>query len=199
MLAQIRNRLFRRTPEARLYTIEDARALADINTILRGERYVEMHALARRITEQLKPHVEASAILGSIRRKHHSPNDIDIMIRRPTDQAWRLLREIGGIPQLQGDRKQYTVYGVTVDIIHTNPEDWGLGLVQFTGSKGFDEVLFQRARAQNLEVQNGRIGTTNSYDRTFIPAMKYKTETEILNTLGLGDFVDPTLRDWPRA
>ncbi|HEY0710876.1 MAG TPA: DNA polymerase/3'-5' exonuclease PolX [Polyangia bacterium] len=154
------------------------------------------HPLALRITAALLevPGVSHAGACGSLRRFSETVGDVDICVaaREPGPVMAALLAlPLVDRVLVQGDAKTSVVTrrGTQVDVRVVAPNQLGAALLYFTGSKGHNIKLRQRALARGLtlneyalsEIEGGRVVAS-------------ETEAEIYAALGL-PFIPPVLRE----
>lgn len=115
--------------------------------------------LAERLLESVRqvPHVEASELAGSIRRRRETIGDIDLLVQSKDSAA--ALREITHLPAVRhvlavGDTKATLVLenGIQVDVRAVPEESFGAALQYFTGSKQHNVHLRTIARQLGLKI-----------------------------------------------
>src|SRR6185295_18033057 len=152
--------------------------------------------LARRIVARLAelPGVTHASTCGSLRRFSETIGDVDILVSAADPQT--VMEAVVALPAVdtvlgRGTAKTsiLTRRGTQVDVRVVAPEQLGAALLYFTGSKGHNIKLRQRA----LE----RDWTLNEYALSEIEGGKViasETEEEIYRALGLA-FIPPVLRE----
>jgi len=154
------------------------------------------HVLAERILERVRevPGVTHAAACGSLRRFAETIGDIDLVVAAsdpaPVTEALVSMRLVERV-LVRGESKTSVVTqrGVQVDLRVVGAHQLGAALLYFTGSKGHNIKLRQRALARGLtlneyalsELQGGRVVASES-------------EAQIYQALGLA-FVPPVLRE----
>src|SRR6266576_7092613 len=157
---------------------------------------------AEKIVEHLKGYegVEKVTPAGSLRRGRETVGDLDILVTGPAccDDAERqkLIEHIIKLPGLmeiiaRGENKvSFRMRGgMQVDVRFLPPESFGAAMQYFTGSKGHNVSLRQRALKMGY--------TLNEYSLATLEDEKPvagKTEEEIYSKLKL-DFIPPELRE----
>jgi DNA polymerase (family 10) len=131
---------------------------------------------------------------GSLRRFSETIGDVDIVVvARAAQPVMQALISMPSVDRVlgQGEAKTSVVThrGTQVDLRVVAPHQLGAALLYFTGSKGHNIKLRQRALARGL--------TLNEYALSEIEGGKVvasETETEIYAALGL-PFIPPVLRE----
>jgi DNA polymerase (family 10) len=179
-----------------LKAIEDYRRIAGRFLLEAAE------AQAEKIVEHLKdyPGVEKATPAGSLRRGRETVGDLDILVTGPAccDDAERqkLIEHIIKLPGLmeiiaRGENKvSFRLRGgMQVDVRFLPPESYGSAMQYFTGSKGHNVALRQRALKMGY--------TLNEYSLARLEDEKVvagKSEEEIYAALKL-DYIPPELRE----
>jgi len=151
--------------------------------------------LTERITTVIQPHCHRIMVAGSVRRRRPAVNDIDLVVT-PIIQRWQgsipqaLIKGLGATVTRNGDLiKQFNINDHQLDLIHATPQNWGIRMLRWTGSKEHNIMLCTRARnlnmklavAQGLLDQNGVL-------------LEAKSEKRIFNLLHM-DYVPPEKRE----
>ena len=151
--------------------------------------------LTERVTEALRPHCLRIAVAGSVRRRRPTVNDVDLVVI-PGFFMWSgtipqaLIKGLGAELTRNGEFiKQFTVDGYQVDLIHATPENWGIRMLRWTGSKAHNIKLCGRARKLNMKLAVSR-GLLDQ-DGVLLEA---ENEERIFNLLHL-DLVPPEKRE----
>jgi len=151
--------------------------------------------LTKIITNALRPHCQRIAVAGSVRRRRPTVNDIDLVVI-PAFFAWpgtipqTLIKNLGAELTRNGDLiKQFSVYGHQVDLIHATPQNWGIRMLRWTGSKGHNIMLCTRARKLNMKLAVAQ----GLLDQNGI-LLEAKNEERIFNLLHM-DYVTPEKRE----
>src|SRR6266436_7159719 len=179
-----------------LKAIEDYRRIAGRFLLDTAEDH------AQKIVEHLRdyPGVEKATPAGSLRRGRETVGDLDILVTGPAccDDAerQRLIEHIIKLPGLmeiiaRGENKvSFRMRGgMQVDVRFLPPESFGAAMQYFTGSKGHNVALRQRALKLGY--------TLNEYSLTRLDDQQVvasKTEEEIYAALKL-DYVPPEMRE----
>jgi DNA polymerase (family 10) len=179
-----------------LKAIEDYRRIAGRFLLEAAE------AQAEKIVEHLKdyPGVEKATPAGSLRRGRETVGDLDILVTGPAccDDAERqkLIEHIIKLPGLmeiiaRGENKvSFRLRGgMQVDVRFLPPESYGSAMQYFTGSKGHNVALRQRALKMGY--------TLNEYSLSRLEdeqVVAGKSEEEIYAALKL-DYIPPELRE----
>jgi len=129
-------------------------------------------------------------IVGSYRRGLEKIGDIDIIAKIDDAYWWHwYVGKIGGEPWVIGQRMlDFSLNNIPINIRFFSSNEWGAGLLYFTGSKEFN--IFCRKRARDLGM------SLNQYD-LFLdgnPLNLGKKEEYILEKLGLLEYLDPAKR-----
>jgi DNA polymerase (family 10) len=152
--------------------------------------------LAQRVVSELSrvPGVARAAYCGSLRRFNETIGDIDVVVAsadpRPVMEALLAMPVVDRV-LAQGDSKTSVVTrrGIQIDVRVVALEQLGAALLYFTGSKGHNIKLRQRALARGM--------TLNEYALTEIETGRVvarETEESIYEALGLA-FIPPVLRE----
>jgi DNA polymerase (family 10) len=179
-----------------LKAIEDYRRIAGRFLLNVGE------VQAEKIIEHLRnyPGVEKATPAGSLRRGRETVGDLDILVTGPAccDDAERekLIEHIIKLPGLmeiiaRGENKvSFRLRGgMQVDVRFLPPESFGAAMQYFTGSKGHNVALRQRALKMGY--------TLNEYSLAKLEDQQVvagKSEEEIYAALKL-DFIPPEMRE----
>lgn len=179
-----------------LKAIEDYRRIAGRFLLDTAEK------LSEKLVEYLLalPGVEKVTPAGSLRRGRDTVGDLDILVTGPgcVDAEGRqaLIQHLIGFPGLmeviaQGDNKVSFRHrnNMQVDVRLLPPESFGAAMQYFTGSKGHNVALRQRALKMGF--------TLNEYSLATLDEAKPvagRTEEEIYSKLNL-DFIPPELRE----
>ena len=157
---------------------------------------------AQKIVEHLRdsPGVEKATPAGSLRRGRETVGDLDILVTGPAccDDAERqkLIEHIIKLPGLmeiiaRGENKvSFRMRGgMQVDVRFLPPDSFGAAMQYFTGSKGHNVSLRQRALKMGY--------TLNEYSLSGLDDQQVvasKTEEEIYSALKL-DYIPPEMRE----
>ncbi|MEY4547397.1 MAG: hypothetical protein RL685_3592 [Pseudomonadota bacterium] len=152
--------------------------------------------LAERILEELRavPGVSHAQYAGSLRRFSETIGDIDIIVTATSAEPVMLALTSSSVADRvlahgEGKTSIVTRRGIQVDLRVVAQHQLGAALLYFTGSKGHNIKLRQRALARGL--------TLNEYALSELDSGKIVasvTETEIYAALGL-PFIPPVLRE----
>lgn len=152
---------------------------------------------AEAVVKRLEPYCKKKAdgntfieVVGSIRRKKPSVNDIDLVLI-PYD-LWNLHHEIMGLGQMRmsGSKIMRVMVGsVQVDIYVCEPETWGITLLVRTGSADHNIKLAARAKKMGLHFSVAR-GIENEKGKVIAS----QTEEEVFSALGL-NYILPERRE----
>jgi DNA polymerase (family 10) len=154
------------------------------------------HALAERILERVRevPGVAHAEACGSLRRFAETIGDVDVVVAAsnpsPVMDALVSLRLVERV-LVRGESKTSVVTqrGTQVDLRVVAPHQLGAALLYFTGSKGHNIKLRQRALARGL--------TLNEYALSEIEGGRVvagESEEQIYQALGL-PWIPPVLRE----
>ncbi len=156
--------------------------------------------LAERILERLRevPGVTHASYCGSLRRFAETVGDVDVVVAAPQASAAAVMDALVAMRVVdrvlvRGDSKTSIVTrrGTQVDVRVVTEQELGAARLYFTGSKGHNIKLRQRALARGW--------TLNEYALSEIEGAKVvarETEEAIYEALGLR-FIPPVLReDW---
>ena len=154
------------------------------------------HPMATRIVARLLtlPGVSHASVCGSLRRFRETIGDVDIVVAAevagPVMQALLALPLVDRV-LVQGEAKTSVVTqrGTQIDLRVVAPHQIGAALLYFTGSKGHNIKLRQRALGRGL--------TLNEYALSEIEGGRViasETEEQIYAALGL-PFIPPVLRE----
>src|SRR5215467_16369477 len=179
-----------------LKAIEDYRRIA-------GRFLLDVaEAEAEKIIEHLKSYagVEKITPAGSLRRGRETVGDLDILVTGPAccDDAerQRLIEHIIKLPGLmeiiaRGENKvSFRMRGgMQVDVRLLPPESFGAAMQYFTGSKGHNVALRQRALKMGFTLNEYSLATLENNE-----PVAGKTEAEIYAKLKL-DYIPPELRE----
>lgn len=157
---------------------------------------------AEKIAEHLKdyPGVEKAVPAGSLRRGRETVGDLDILVTGPAccDNAERekLIEHIIKLPGLmeiiaRGENKvSFRLRGgIQVDVRFLPPESFGAAMQYFTGSKGHNVALRQRALKMGYTLNEYSLAKLD--DQQVVAA---KSEEEIYAALKL-DYIPPEMRE----
>jgi DNA polymerase (family 10) len=157
---------------------------------------------AEKIAEHLKdyPGVEKAIPAGSLRRGRETVGDLDILVTGPAccneDEREKVIEHIIKLPGLmeiiaRGENKvSFRLRGgMQVDVRFLPPESFGAAMQYFTGSKGHNVALRQRALKMGY--------TLNEYSLAKLDDQQVvagKSEEEIYAVLKL-DYIPPEMRE----
>lgn len=154
--------------------------------------------LAERVIERLRevPGVSHASYCGSLRRFSETVGDVDLVVvaadPAPVMESFATMGVVDSV-LVRGDTKTSVVThrGTQVDLRVVAPEQLGAALLYFTGSKGHNIKLRQRALDRGW--------TLNEYALSELSTGRViasRTEEDIYQALGL-PFIPPELReDW---
>ena len=189
-------RMGERQEQKLLKAIEDYRRVAGRFLLDTAEREAE------KIIEHLRhyPGVETITPAGSLRRGRETVGDLDILVTGQAccDDARReaLISHVIKLPGLmdiiaRGDNKvSFRLRGgMQVDVRLLPPESFGAAMQYFTGSKGHNVALRQRALKMGFTLSEYSLATIDTEK-----PVAGKTEEEIYAKLRL-DYIPPELRE----
>ncbi len=179
-----------------LKAIEDYRRIAGRFLLDTAETQAE------KIVEHLRdyPGVEKATPAGSLRRGRETVGDLDILVTGPacSDDAERqkLIEHIIKLPGLmeiiaRGENKvSFRMRGgMQVDVRFLPPDSFGAAMQYFTGSKGHNVALRQRALKMGYTLSEYSLSRLDNQE-----IVASKTEEEIYVALKL-DYVPPEMRE----
>jgi DNA polymerase (family X) len=179
-----------------LKAIEDYRKIAGRFLLDTAETQAE------KIVQHLRdyPGVEKATPAGSLRRGRETVGDLDILVTGPAccDDAERqkLIEHIIKLPGLmeimaRGENKvSFRLRGgMQVDVRFLPPESFGAAMQYFTGSKGHNVTLRQRALKMGYTLSEYSLARLD--DKQIVAS---KTEEEIYAALKL-DYISPEMRE----
>jgi DNA polymerase (family 10) len=181
----------------------------------KGKKGVVRHLLpyamviASEVMDYLKKNKNVSQIdpLGSLRRQAATVGDIDISVA--TNNPIQVIEYFTKYPKAQkiiekGDHSASIMVaaGVQVDLMVQPIDAYGSLLQHFTGSKMHNIALREYAIKKGFSLNEYGISKTevqrkvdkNTKDRGAVGKVKFKTEKEFYNYLGL-DYIPPELRE----
>ena len=138
--------------------------------------------IAQEVVKRLKPYCKRIEIAGSIRRKKHQVNDIDLVLI-PND-LWNLHHEIIRLGQVKmsGSKIMRISAGNTqVDIYIADEDTWATLLLIRTGSAGNNIRLATRAKKRGWHLAANGDGLFDEKGQRIAG----DTEESIYQTLGL--------------
>ncbi len=139
--------------------------------------------LSKIILRQLKPLCSRIEIAGSIRRRAKNPGDIDIVLVSKSEKAKEKIKELlsGEGKFLQGGSHImfFKIHGVDVQLFFTSGEEWGAGLLAYSGKKGSNIGLRVVAMRKGMKLTNHGLFRKSDGKR-----IAGKTEREIYKALG---------------
>jgi DNA polymerase (family 10) len=157
---------------------------------------------AAKIAEHLKdyPGVEKAIPAGSLRRGRETVGDLDILVTGPAccrdDHREKLIEHIIKLPGLmeiiaRGENKvSFRMRGgMQVDVRFLPPESFGAALQYFTGSKGHNVALRQRALKMGYTLSEYSLAKLDGKQ-----VVAAKSEAEIYSALQL-DYIPPEMRE----
>ncbi len=157
---------------------------------------------ASKIAEHLKdyPGVEKAIPAGSLRRGRETVGDLDVLVTGPAccndDDREKLINHIIKLPGLmeiiaRGENKvSFRLRGgMQVDVRFLPPESFGAAMQYFTGSKGHNVALRQRALKMGYTLSEYSLARLD--DKQVVAG---KSEEEIYAALKL-DYIPPEMRE----
>jgi DNA polymerase (family X) len=179
-----------------LKAIEDYRRIAGRFLLDAAE------AQADKIIEHLRnyPGVEKATPAGSLRRGRETVGDLDILVTGPAccddGERQKLIDHIIKLPGLmeilaRGENKvSFRLRGgMQVDVRFLPPDSFGAAMQYFTGSKGHNVALRQRALKMGYTLNEYSLAQLDNQQ-----VVASKTEDEIYRALKL-DYIPPELRE----
>ena len=159
-------------------------------------------AQAEKIAEHLRdyPGVEKAIPAGSLRRGRETVGDLDILVTGPAcckdDERQKLIDHIIKLPGLmeiiaRGENKvSFRMRGgMQVDVRFLPPDSFGAAMQYFTGSKGHNVALRQRALKMGYTLSEYSLARLEDKQ-----AVAGKSEEEIYAALKL-DYIPPEMRE----
>ncbi len=153
----------------------------------------EAEKIASQILRKLKilPEVKKAIVAGSLRRKKPTIGDLDIIIltNRPEKAVEKIIRTISIGKILNKGKEKVTILtqtGLQMDFRFFNTDNFGAGLLYFTGSKQHNIKLREIAIKKGLKLNEYGLFRRNK-------KLAGKTENEIFKALGL-KFIPPEKR-----
>ena len=159
-------------------------------------------AQAQKIVDHLcdYPGVEKVTPAGSLRRGRETVGDLDILVTGPAccddGEREKLIDHIIKLPGLmeiiaRGENKvSFRLRGgIQVDVRFLSPESFGAAMQYFTGSKGHNVAIRQRALKMGYTLSEYSLARLD--DGTVVAG---KTEEEIYTAVGL-DYIPPEMRE----
>ena len=107
---------------------------------------------ARRLAQEVKLVLDLPALYpaGSLRRQCPIVNDLDFVIRAVAGEKNIIAKRLGkffGFNVTDGEAKnEGELFGVHIDIIIADPENYGAALLHLTGSKQYNVICRARAK-----------------------------------------------------
>ena len=157
---------------------------------------------AQKIAEHLKdyPGVEKAIPAGSLRRGRETVGDLDILVTGPAccndEDREKLIDHIIKLPGLmeiiaRGENKVSFRQrgGMQVDVRFLPPESFGAAMQYFTGSKGHNVALRQRALKMGYTLSEYSLARLENKE-----VVAAKTEEEVYSALKL-DYIPPEMRE----
>ena len=103
----------------------------------RGEKVL---GLSKKLVSLLKPLCSRVEIAGSIRRRVKNPGDIDVVLVARSEKSKEKIKELlskkGKFLQGGSHIMFFKIEGVDVQLFFTSTEEWGAGLLAYSGQKG---------------------------------------------------------------
>ena len=157
---------------------------------------------AQKIAEHLKdyPGVEKAIPAGSLRRGRETVGDLDVLVTGPAccndEEREKLIEHIIKLPGLmeiiaRGENKVSFRQrgGMQVDVRFLPPESFGAAMQYFTGSKGHNVALRQRALKMGYTLSEYSLARLENKE-----IVAANTEDEIYSALKL-DYIPPEMRE----
>lgn len=145
------------------------------------------------ITHMKKVNPEQITYAGSLRRKKEMIRDIDILVA--SDKSKLMMDHFVTFPKIKkviakGKTKSEIILedGIQIDLRVFLKEEWGAGLLYFTGSKNHNIYLRKVAIAKNLKLNE--YGVFNKKGK----CLASKTEEDMFKSLGL-NYIPPEKRE----
>lgn len=146
------------------------------------------------------------ALVGSCRRGKAEPGDIDVLyIPKNAIQVIEFLeRTADDEKQIIQSKPCWScrINGKAVDFIESTNSAWGWDMIQFTGSREFNERVIRHVKRRGYEVTNNKavIFRKDTYGGTVTVEMFGGwSEEKILTHLGLEAFLNPLKREEGKA
>lgn len=146
----------------------------------RGEKVL---GLSRKITGKLRPFCSKMEVAGSIRRRVRNPGDIDIVLVAKSEIAKEKIKEVlskeGKFLQGKDKIMFFRIEGIDVQLFFTTLEEWGAGLLAYSGKKGSNIGLRVVARRKGMKLTNHGLFRLSDGKR-----IAGRSEKEIYEALG---------------
>lgn len=146
-------------------------------------------------------HCQKVALVGSMRRGKPDPGDIDILfIPKHKKQVVEFLEQVCDDEAQIGQLDKLwtcTIKGRKVQFIESTERTWGWDMIQFTGSREFNEKVLRHARRREYRIEGFRpvIPHRDDYHSWNVPAFAGWSEEKILDHLGLLEYLSPHKRE----
>ena len=152
--------------------------------------------IAKRIIARMKKvkSIQKISIAGSLRRKKATIRDIDIVVSsKNPKKVIEAFTKIPGIKKITAKgQSKATIFlksGIQADIRVFFPEQWGAGLLYFTGSKSYNINL------RKIAIKKGyKLNEYGLFDKKTGEMIAGKTEEEICKKLGV-KYLKPEQRE----
>jgi len=146
----------------------------------RGEKVL---GLSRKITGKLRPFCSKIEVAGSIRRRVKNPGDIDIVLVAKSEKSKDRIKEVlskeGKFLQGGSHIMFFKIHGVGVQLFFTTLDEWGSGLLAYSGKKGSNIGLRVVARRKGLKLTSHGLFSRKTGKR-----IAGRSEKEIYRALG---------------
>jgi DNA polymerase (family 10) len=154
--------------------------------------YGEALSAAKQIINQMKKHVDKIEYCGSLRRKKAAIGDVDLLAI--TNSPQKVIETFTKLPQVKkvlskgkGKGTIITKKGIQVDLRVWKKNEYGSGLLYFTGSKDFNIKLRRVAISKGMKLSEYGLFKGKK-------VVASKTEKDIFKALGM-KYVNPEKRE----
>ncbi len=154
--------------------------------------YKEAEDTATQIIHLMKPHVEKIEYCGSLRRKKATIGDVDLLAITTSPQ--KVIETFTTLPQVKrvlskgkGKGTIITKKGIQVDLRVWKKNEYGSGLLYFTGSKDYNIMLRRVAISKGMKLSEYGLFKGKK-------VVASKTEKDIFKALGM-KYVHPEKRE----
>jgi len=125
-------------------------------------KLAQAEEIAHEISEMLAPFCERISVVGSIRRRRPTVNDIDIVCCPRSGDLRHIVPELTDAVLTNGPKSSRFIYkGAQVDLYYASEETWATLLLIRTGSKESNIRLATRARALGMHLKASGDGLFN--------------------------------------